>query len=142
MPDAKSRIEQLAAEFVSQLHQIARDEVIRVLEGRPTETRVLSARPRGRPSAWAKSSRGEKRAPEVLETLRDKALAVIRANPGLRIEEINKELGLATGELALPIKKLLADKAIRTMGARRATRYYVAGRGKKAGSKTPSNRKT
>lgn len=140
MPDAKSRIEQLAAEFVSQLHQIARDEVIRVLEGRPAETRASSVRPRVKPNGSAKPSRGEKRAPKALETLRDKALATIKASPGLRIEEINKELGLATGELALPIKKLIADKTIRTTGARRATRYYLAAGGKKAGSKTSRNR--
>lgn len=120
-------------DFVAQLQKIAREEVVRVLDG--TSSSTGAPRSPGRTSGAGKRSRGEKRSYKALESLQAKALALIKAKPGLRIEQINEELGLGTGELALPIKKLLAEKVIRTIGTRRATRYHPAGRATKAATK-------
>ena len=43
---------------------------------------------------------------------------------GLRIEEINRELGTTTKDLALPIRKLVADGMLAAKGQRRATKYF------------------
>ena len=48
----------------------------------------------------------------------------IKRKPGQRIEQIAVELRTRTKELALPAKKLIAAKKIRTTGNRRATKYY------------------
>jgi len=48
----------------------------------------------------------------------------VKANPGLRIEQINKQLGTTTKDLALPIRKLLAESAIQAKGRKRSTTYY------------------
>jgi predicted transcriptional regulator len=77
-------------------------------------------------------SPGAKRPPAELEALQLRALSAIKAQPGLRVEELNKALHLKPGTLALPIKKLLAEKAIRTTGERRATKYFAAGSAKPA----------
>jgi predicted transcriptional regulator len=53
-----------------------------------------------------------------------KVASFVKAHPGLRIELINKELGTATKELALPIRKLLADRVITSKGEKRATMYF------------------
>jgi hypothetical protein len=132
MPDAKSRIEQLAAEFVAELQQIAREEVVRVLDGAPTGAPGRSRRTNG---AGGKRSRGEKRSPKSLEQLQEKLLSFVKANPGLRIEQINAELGTSSRELALPVKKLVSEKQLRTTGTRRATKYFAGGRGGKTAKK-------
>lgn len=72
---------------------------------------------------------GEKRDPKELEALTQRLGDYIKAHPGERIEQINKALGVATKELALPIKKLIACKAIKSKGQKRSTTYYPVGAG-------------
>jgi hypothetical protein len=48
----------------------------------------------------------------------DAFLTDVTANPGQRMEHIAKEFGLATPELTLPVKKLLADGKLRVEGAK------------------------
>jgi hypothetical protein len=71
--------------------------------------------------------KGAKRDPAELDKLGEAFVAFVTKKPGLRIEQINAELGTSTKDLALPIKKLLAAKAIRTEGAKRSTKYFGAG---------------
>ena len=47
--------------------------------------------------------------------------AFVGKHPGMRIEQINKQLGTTTKDLALPIRKLIADGSIKTKGAKRST---------------------
>jgi predicted transcriptional regulator len=56
----------------------------------------------------------------------DAFLAYVTANPGQRMEHIARELGLATPEMTLPVRKLLADGKISVDGQKRATQYYPA----------------
>ena len=70
--------------------------------------------------------KGQKRDPALLAHTTDSLLAFIKTNKGQRIEEISKSLGVSTKELALPAKKLISTKKIKTKGQRRATRYFPA----------------
>ena len=84
---------------------------------------------RGRGSAVGGAPRrekGEKRSPQALSQLVGRLLTEIKAKPGLRMEQIAKALGSTTKDLALPAKKLLAEKKIKTKGERRATKYFPA----------------
>jgi hypothetical protein len=72
-------------------------------------------------------ARGQKRKPEELEALRKSLLAQIAKHPGQGIEAIAKDMGVATKELALPAKALIAAGAIRTKGQKRATKYFPKG---------------
>jgi hypothetical protein len=71
------------------------------------------------------TAKGQKRDPKLIEATTEKLLAHIRRNPGERIEPIGKALGIPTKDLALPVKKLLAAKQIKTKGQRRATTYFA-----------------
>jgi hypothetical protein len=51
-------------------------------------------------------------------------VSFVARKPGLRIEQINRELGASTKELMLPVRKLIAAGAINTKGAKRATQYF------------------
>lgn len=70
--------------------------------------------------------KGQKRDPQAIVALGEQLVAHIVANPGQRIEQIKVALGADTKDLALPIKKLLAAKTIRSEGTRRATKYFPA----------------
>jgi len=83
-----------------------------------------AGRPRG--------GRGAKRTAEDIEVLSEKFAAFVKASPGLRIEQINKELGTTTKDLALPIRKLIADGKIAAKGQKRSTTYFP---GKRAAKK-------
>lgn len=69
--------------------------------------------------------KGEKRSPHEIEATVRELLAQIKDGPGRRIEELGAALGMKTKDLALPAKKLLGEKKIRTKGQKRATRYWA-----------------
>jgi len=70
---------------------------------------------------------GAKRDPEALEALAKTFATFVAKHPGLRIEQINKELGTTTKDLALPIRKMIADGSIKTKGEKRSTTYFAKG---------------
>lgn len=69
--------------------------------------------------------KGGKRTPEALVALTAALLKVIKMAPGSSIEGIGKSMGVPTKELALPVQKLWAAKAIRTKGQKRVTKYFA-----------------
>jgi hypothetical protein len=70
---------------------------------------------------------GQKRDPKVLARLVDRLATYIATNPGQRIEQINKALGVPTKDLSLPIKKLLRAGRISSKGQKRSTTYLPRG---------------
>ena len=70
--------------------------------------------------------KGVKRDAGTLEELTNELYSFIVKNPGQRIEQIAKGMGVTSKELALPAKKLIAEKAVKTKGQRRATAYMPA----------------
>jgi predicted HTH transcriptional regulator len=89
------------------------------------DTAGKAARRAGRP----RGGRGAKRTPADLEALSKRFASFVQVNPGLRIEQINKQLGTTTRDLALPIRKLVAEGVIDARGQRRST-TYIAGKKK------------
>jgi predicted transcriptional regulator len=75
----------------------------------------------GRP----RGGRGAKRTSADLEALSDRFASFVKANPGLRIEQINKQLGTTTKDLALPIRKLISEGVISAKGQKRSTTYFA-----------------
>ena len=74
----------------------------------------------GRP----RGGRGAKRTSADLEALSDRFASFVKANPGLRIEQINKQLGTTTKDLALPIRKLISEGVVNAKGQKRSTTYF------------------
>jgi hypothetical protein len=136
--EIRARVEAFAADLVSLIKSSALDVVHEALGESPGGRRRVGLGS----GAGLLSSRekGAKRDPQVLEALVERLGAFVIKNPGKRIEEIGSELAIATKELALPVKKLIAAKRISTKGQRRATTYYPAGgRGSaKASEKSPA----
>lgn len=124
MRDLQRKIDGMIEAFVAAVVAVAAaaaaDELTRALDAGDEAVQV-----------WVEDGRarapGGKRTRAELDATRARARAFIAANPGLRIEQINARLGTTTGELALPLRQLIREGAIRTEGTRRATTYFATG---------------
>ena len=138
MNDFQNEMNHTVQGFVAQITELARRAALDTLEsafggraarGGAAGVAVVAAsagrvgRPRG--------GRGAKRSPEDLEALSEQFASFVKANPGLRIEQINKKLGTNTKELALPIRKLIADGLVSAKGKKRSTMYFAGKKAKK-----------
>ena len=126
MSDFQNEMNRVVAGFVSQITELARRAAIDTLETALGKGGRLSvgALPRG------SRRKGAKRTGNELDKLADNFHAFVGKHPGLRIEQINKQLGTSTKDLALPIRKLISEGALKTKGAKRSTTYF-AGESKK-----------
>jgi hypothetical protein len=138
MSDFQNDMNHVVQGFVTQITELARRAAVDTLEsafggraGRAGGVRaVVSQAGAGVASVGRRrGGRGAKRTAEDLEALSEKFASFVKANPGLRVEQINKELGTTTKDLALPIRKLIADRVISAKGQKRSTMYFP---GKKA----------
>ena len=139
MSDFQNEMNRTVQGFVAQITELARRAALDTLE-----SAFGGKAPRGGAVAVAASAngsqragrvgrprggRGAKRSPADLEALSEQFASFVKANPGLRIEQINKQLGTTTKDLALPIRKLIADGVVTAKGKKRSTTYFP---GKKA----------
>jgi hypothetical protein len=141
MSDFQNEMNHAVQGFVAQIAELARRAALDTLEsafgsrgggrngsGRAAVVALTGGTARaGRP----RGGRGAKRTAADLEMLSEKFASYVKANPGLRIEQINKELGTTTKDLALPIRKLIADGKISAKGQKRSTTYFPGKRASK-----------
>src|SRR4029077_18648570 len=139
MNDFQNDMNHTVQGFVAQITELARRAALDTLEsafgGRPARggaAPVAAAPVAGARVGRPRGGRGAKRTPADLEALSEQFATFVKTNPGLRIEQINKQLGTTTKDLALPIRKLIADGMISAKGQKRSTTYMP---GKKASKK-------
>ncbi len=125
MSDFQTEMNRVVAGFVAQITELARRAAIDTLEGALGKRGVAGLARAGRVRG-----KGAKRSAGELDRLAESFHAFVSKHPGLRIEQINKQLGTTTKDLALPIRKLVAEGALKTKGAKRSTTYF-AGESKK-----------
>jgi hypothetical protein len=124
MANYQSELQKLVDGFVAQLSEIWRRQAIDSLTGMGGG-RGQGGRAGGGELAIGRGrGRGAKRTAEELEQLADAFVEFVSKNPGLRIEQINKQLGTTTKDLALPIRKLLEDGVVKAKGKKRSTAYF------------------
>jgi len=131
MNDFQTDMNRTVQGFVAQITELARRAALDTLEsafgskagrGGGAAAAGQVGRPRG--------GRGAKRTAADLEALSSKFASFVKSNPGLRIEQINKELGTTTKDLALPIRKLISEGQIKAKGKKRSTTYFPGRKGK------------
>ena len=142
MSDFQTEMNRTVQEFVAQISELARRAAIDTLEsafgaGGPRSgnaAAAVSRAPAAAPSRPGRppGGRGAKRTQEDLEALSSQLASFVKSHPGMRIEQINKELGTTTKDLALPIRKLLADNVIASKGQKRSTAYFPGRRAPKS----------
>ena len=140
MLDPHRKIQALIDSFVADLGELAKQIALEQLKTAfgsvklaplppPSASASYSASASSVSSASSAASRRGRgrRAQHEIEALRNKLLTVISDNPGCRAEEINSALGTRTPQIAQPLRRLVADRLVRTEGARRGTRYFAVG---------------
>lgn len=100
--------------------------------GRAAAKRAIAA---GRPEVAAKpkaravdAGKRTRRSAAEIEALGNAIIAYVSKNPGQRAEQIKKALGLADADWALPVKKLVDEGQLHTVGEKRATAYSTRSR--------------
>jgi hypothetical protein len=129
MSDFQTEMNRVVADFVAQITELARaaarDMIDEALgKGAKSALSGLGRGGRGR-------GRGAKRTSDELDKMADSFHAFVTKHPGLRIEQINKQLGTTTKDLALPIRKLISEGALKTKGEKRSTAYFPGDKKKK-----------
>ena len=127
MSDFQNEMNRVVQGFVVQITELARRAAIDTLEG------ALGRGGRGSVGFVPRGAgrrRGAKRTGAELDKMADNFHAFVSKHPGMRIEQINKQLGTTTKDLALPIRKLVSEGALKTKGTKRSTTYF-AGESKK-----------
>ena len=131
MSDFQTEMNRVVTDFVAQITELARAAARDMIDqALGKAARGGGGRGRGLGAVSLGRGRGAKRSSDELDRMAEEFHAFVAKHPGLRIEQINKELGTTTKDLALPIRKLIADGALKTKGAKRSTTYF-AGEGKK-----------
>jgi hypothetical protein len=132
MDNLQNEVNARVEAFVAEITELARAAAYQALSG-ALDTPIASGR--GATDAMRGRKGGKRTAAEIAQ-MADAFLAHVTANPGQRMEHIAKELGLATPELTLPVRKLLAEGKLRVEGQKRATQYYPADGGGGGPAKT------
>jgi hypothetical protein len=140
MSDLQNEMNHTVTGFVATITKLARRAAIESLElafgdpaglngertavngTRGAAHRHAAPRHAGRPSGV----HSKKRTPAQMQALSERFTTFVKANPGLRIEQINRQLGTTTNDLALPIRKLVAEGVIQAKGEKRSTKYFAA----------------
>jgi hypothetical protein len=124
--DSKIRgmVEAFAGDLADLIRESAMETVRDALGGVPSGRRGGAARVSVAGAGRRALPKGAKRPPGEIEKLTARLLEYVKAHKGERIEQIAKGMTVSTRELNLPVKKLIATKAIRTRGQKRATQYF------------------
>ena len=141
MSDFQNEMNHAVQGFVAQITELARRAAIDTLEsafhGRASRNGVTAvavsapSTPAVARAGRPRGGRGAKRSAADLEALSERFASFVKSSPGLRIEQINKELGTTTKDLALPIRKLIAEGIVAAKGQKRSTTYFAGKRAKK-----------
>ncbi len=126
-PKIQAIIENFVSELSAALAEASHSAIASALGGgQPVMSSSSKARSSGpaKVAKVAKRAKGAKRTADELDQLTQSLLGHVKRHPGLRIEQIGEALGLTTKDLALPAKKLIAEKKLSTKGQKRATTYF------------------
>jgi ribosome-binding protein aMBF1 (putative translation factor) len=128
MPNTDTAIREAVESFVEQLRALiqaaALESVRSALNGGTTVSRSPKQGRHVTTTSSKTRQKGAKRTPAELEALVKKLHSHIAKNPGQRIEQIGDALGVATKDLALPVRKLVSEKKVSSKGQKRATMYF------------------
>ena len=125
----RSRVEAFAEELSALIRDSAMETVRDALGGAAPRRGARGGRAAAAasvaPARAGRREKGQKRDPGEIERLTGRLLDYIKGNAGQRIEQIAAGMGTVTKELNLPVKKLIAQKSLKTKGQKRATQYFA-----------------
>lgn len=144
MSTAQSDIQTLIDQFISELSTLVRrntlEDVLASLQGgmngaaprrgpgRPKGSGAQRGRPFGTKNKSQAGPGGRvRRSSGDLEEMKGSLLTHVKANPGMRGDQIASALGSDVKTIRGPMKALIAGKQVRTEGQRRGMTYHAGG---------------
>lgn len=131
MADIQERIEQRIRAFADELFALIReaahqaiDQALGATTTPASNARRSNAKPASSKTRRRGSPKGTRRTTDQMQRDLDALREHIRRQPGMTALEIGAALGMATREIARPIKKLVAAADVRRTGVKSNTRYY------------------
>ncbi len=123
----RNRVESFVSELTTMIRQAALDAAVSALNGQRGSSGYTGAKRGPKPgSAAGKKGTRVRRTEAQIKTTMQKVLAFIDSKPGSRSEDIRRALGLPTPAMADALKRLMAEKSIKSKGQRRGTTYAKA----------------
>lgn len=133
----QATIEEMCRTFAGAIAALVREQVRQELESvlDPMRAQPVSlGHERNQRTAKPNAGkRAKKRTADQIGAQANQSLSEIKRHGpnGINVEKLGALMGLSTAELALPLKSLIRDGMIKTVGHKRATKYIVTLRGKK-----------
>lgn len=121
----RTRVEAFAEELSALIRDSAMETVREALGAGSAPRRGARGGASTAPVRAGRREKGQKRDPAEIERLTGRLLDYVKGNAGQRIEQIAAGMGTVTKELNLPVKKLIAQKSLKTKGQKRATQYFA-----------------
>lgn len=116
--DVENSIEERARDFITDIKELLKQSALE-WAGEALRDKHQSLLRGGR-------RRRERRTEASLTQLTQEVLDFIRENPGLRMEELSRQMSLPSKKLVVPMKRLLEFNQIEGRGNTRATQYFAA----------------
>lgn len=140
MRNFEQQISQRVRAFVDEITDLARQQAMEALTaalntGARGALSARNGRNGGGGRARLASARDGRRSIDEIDAACDALMAEITSRPGQRVEQIGAALSSRTKDLALPLRKLIRDKRVRTEGQRRATKYFPGAGGASGGKR-------
>lgn len=142
MSDFDRKVEALIQSFAVEMNSLVREAAMQAVQEALQPAKGAGAGPKSRRRAAAKPAPAEgkkatpkrkkrgakagKRSPEDIVRLQEKVLTFLDKNPAAKVSDIAGALGLSTSDLNLPMRRLKAEKSVRTEGHKRNMVYFKA----------------
>jgi len=121
--EIRNRVESFVSEISSLIRQAALDAAVDALRGQGSSS--YTGAKRGPKPGKKQSGRVRRTEAQIQQTM-SKVLSYVEAHPASRAEEIRAELNLTSPQTADSLKRLVAEKSLKSKGERRATAYSKA----------------
>lgn len=122
--ELRARIDAFAADLTAIIRRSTLDALQSVIGDAQVQRATAAAPVAPASKPMRKAKRGTRSPEEVLEVAAT-FLTYVKSHPGERLDQIAKGLGVPTKDLKLPVQKLFAQKAIKTTGIQRGTKYFA-----------------
>jgi len=128
------QISERIEDFVADITRLAREHAYRSLAGALEVTPISPSSTKTRSGNRGGKVGRRKRGQAELTAVCQELLGVIALEPGLKMQSLAAKLGTTPKDLALPAKRLISEKKVRTEGQKRSTTYFPTAKGKKTAS--------
>jgi hypothetical protein len=134
MVDFENELVQLLRAFTGQVAAVVRRHALESAGAALERTaEIPTVKGRSRPADAGRSPRPRPTRPgsksnQVFdaEAVKPQVVSYLLANPGLRMDELGKQLNLPTTKLKPLVKKLVGERMLRAKGNTRARQYFAA----------------